>query len=125
LIAVDTSSVIAWLRGDSGADVTCLEDALTSKALALPPPVVVELVSWPNASPAFRSTLARLHPLPIDEGFWERAGENRRILLEKGFKAGFADALIAQCCIDADVALITRDADFRHFATHCGLKLAA
>jgi len=32
--------------------------------------------------------------------------------------------LIAQACIDNDVALITRDADFRHFAKHCGLKLA-
>jgi hypothetical protein len=31
---------------------------------------------------------------------------------------------IAQSCIDADVKLITRDRDFRHFATHCGLKLA-
>jgi predicted nucleic acid-binding protein len=34
------------------------------------------------------------------------------------------DALIAQSCIDHDVPLITRDTDFRHFAKHCGLKLA-
>ena len=26
--------------------------------------------------------------------------------------------------IDHDLPLITRDADFRHFAKHCGLKLA-
>jgi len=124
LIAVDTSSVIAWLQGDGGADITRLEEALTSKKLALPPPVAAELLSWPKASPALRSTLARLQPLPIAEGFWERAGASRRFLLEKGFKGRFADALIAQCCIDSDVALIARDADFRHFARHCGLKLA-
>jgi predicted nucleic acid-binding protein len=45
-------------------------------------------------------------------------------LITKGFKARLADALIAQACIDSDVALITRDRDFRHFAKHCGLKLA-
>jgi predicted nucleic acid-binding protein len=34
------------------------------------------------------------------------------------------DTLIAQSCIDHDVALIARDEDFRHFAEHCGLRLA-
>ena len=35
-----------------------------------------------------------------------------------------ADALIAQCCIDANVTLIARDRDYRHFERWCGLKLA-
>jgi predicted nucleic acid-binding protein len=35
-----------------------------------------------------------------------------------------ADALIAQSCIDHEISLIARDGDFRHFAKHCGLKLA-
>ncbi len=35
-----------------------------------------------------------------------------------------ADALIAQSCIDHDVRLVTRDADFRHFARLGGLRLA-
>jgi predicted nucleic acid-binding protein len=125
LIAVDTSSMIAWLQGDAGADVMRLEEALISQKLALPAPAAAELLSWPKASPALRSTLARLNALPVTEGFWERAGESRRILLQKGFKAKFADTLIAQCCIDANVPLIERDDDFRHFAAHCGLKLAA
>jgi predicted nucleic acid-binding protein len=38
--------------------------------------------------------------------------------------ARLLDALIAQSCIDHDVMLIARDDDFRHFAKHCGLKLA-
>jgi hypothetical protein len=47
------------------------------------------------------------------------------MLLLKGLKARLADALIAQCCIDADVPLIARDSDFRHFKRWCGLKLAS
>jgi hypothetical protein len=39
-------------------------------------------------------------------------------------KARLPDALIAQSCIDHDVALITRDVDFQKYADHCGLKLA-
>jgi predicted nucleic acid-binding protein len=45
-------------------------------------------------------------------------------LLARRLRARLADTLIAQSCIDNDVALITRDADFRHFAKYCGLRLA-
>ncbi len=41
-----------------------------------------------------------------------------------GCKAALGDALIAQACIDADVALLTRDTDFAAFAELGGLKLA-
>jgi predicted nucleic acid-binding protein len=46
--------------------------------------------------------------------------------LQTGIKlrARLPDALIAQSCIDHDVALITRDRDFRYFAKYCGLRLA-
>jgi predicted nucleic acid-binding protein len=47
----------------------------------------------------------------------------RRAVRRRGLKANLADALVAQCCIDADVPLIAHDPDFRHFAAHCGLKL--
>ena len=67
------------------------------------------------------TSIIRLDPT---EGYWVRAGEARRLLHKHGLKAKVADALIAQSCIDHDVALITRDRDFRHFAKHCGLKLA-
>ena len=36
-------------------------------------------------------------------------------------KARLGDALIAQCCMDADIALITRDRDFKAFSA--GLNL--
>jgi PIN domain len=62
--------------------------------------------------------LAALPTLELDAGFWERAGLLRGGVLATGFKARLADAVIAQACIDHDVALITRDKDFRHFARH-------
>jgi hypothetical protein len=62
--------------------------------------------------------------LDLAEGYWIRAAATRANLLSRKLRARLPDALIAQACIDNDVALITRDADFRHFAKHCGLKLA-
>jgi predicted nucleic acid-binding protein len=87
------------------------------------PPVLAELRSkpWPSDLEALFSSLIQL---PLEEGYWERAGRSRALILGKGLRARLADTLVAQCCIDADVPLIARDPDFRHFATHCGLKLA-
>ena len=42
--------------------------------------------------------------------------------LADGVVPSLADTLIAQCCMDSDVPLITVDADFRHFVSR-GLRL--
>ncbi|MHB8420480.1 MAG: PIN domain-containing protein [Myxococcales bacterium] len=57
------------------------------------------------------------------EGYWERAGLLRSKLLARRLKARLADTLIAQSCLDGAVPLLTRDADFRHFAQWAGLEL--
>jgi predicted nucleic acid-binding protein len=62
--------------------------------------------------------------LEVDKDYWLRAADTRKKILSRKLRARLADTLIAQSCIDHDVALITRDVDFRHFAKHCGLKLA-
>jgi predicted nucleic acid-binding protein len=124
MIAVDTSSLVAYLTGQSGADVDRLDEAVVSGDLALPPAVVTELFSDPGSAEWAEGQLSKFPLLAPTQGFWRRAGENRRMLTKRGLKAKVADALIAQSCIDHDVALITRDRDFRHFARHCGLKLA-
>lgn len=125
MIACDTSSLSAFLAGDPNArDVVLLRQALRDGTLVLPPATLTEILSNP-ASANVATTLTRdLALLPIDAGYWRRAAENRAILIGKKLKARLADALIAQSCIDAEIALITRDRDFRHFAQHCGLKLA-
>ncbi len=125
MIACDTSSLAAFLAGDpNAADVEKLRKALASDQLVLPPAALAEALSNPKT---FTQADALISPLPMLEltpGYWRRAATSRAMLLGKGLKARLADALIAQSCLDADVELITRDRDFRHFAQHCGLKLA-
>jgi predicted nucleic acid-binding protein len=124
MIAADTSSLVAYFNGRSGVDAERLASALAGGDLVLPPIVLTEILSDPVSSTAIEEQIRQLPILEIHDGYWIRAGHARRIVLRKGFKARVGDALIAQSCIDHDVALITRDRDFRHFVVHCGLKLA-
>lgn len=122
MIACDTSSLSAFLLGEKGDDVEQVADAAKAGQLTLSPVVVTEILSATDL--ALGTVLNSIAVLELLDGYWERAGLNRRLLRRKGLKAKVADALIAQSCIDHDVTLITRDSDFRHFAKHCGLKLA-
>ena len=124
MIAADTSSLVAYFNGRSGVDAERLASALAAGDLVLPPIVLTEILSDPVSSTAIEEQMRQLPTLEIDDGYRIREGQARRIVLRKGFKARVGDALIAQSCIDHDVALITRDRDFRHFVAHCGLKLA-
>lgn len=124
MIAADTSSLSAFFKGDDGPDIELVRGALQAGDIVLPPVVVTEMLSDLLAREAMLQTVAEFALLPVLDGYWQRAGDSRRLLLQKSLKAKVADALIAQACIDHGVALITRDTDFRHFAKHCGLKLA-
>lgn len=124
MIAVDTSTLSALLGGEQGKDVDLLAEAFARGDVRLPPVVLTELLSDPVVTEVLAPKLIDLEPLEIADGYWQRAGESRAKLRSRGLKAKVADALIAQSCIDRDVALITRDQDFRHFAKHCGLRLA-
>jgi predicted nucleic acid-binding protein len=123
LIAIDTSSLRRWARGESGADVRRADEAILSGDAALPPIVLAEALSSPAVERHFVDFVLTLPLLDIEEGYWRRAGDLRRSILRDGYKANLSDALIAQACIDKNVLLITHDADFRHF-TRAGLKLA-
>jgi predicted nucleic acid-binding protein len=124
MIAADSSSLIAYFNGGSGAEIDRLHAALSANVLVLPAVVVTEVLTDPDAGARVEDSIVQLATLPISEGYWIRAGHTRRRLIVRGFKARVGDALIAQACIDNDVALITRDRDFRHFHKHCGLRLA-
>jgi predicted nucleic acid-binding protein len=124
VIAVDTSSLSAFLAGEQGADVDRIADALRSGSLVFPPVVMTEVLSEPRLSEPLQRNIPEIQLLDVADGYWHRAGETRKALKSRGLRAKTADALIAQSCIDHDIALITRDTDFRHFAKHCGLKLA-
>jgi predicted nucleic acid-binding protein len=124
MIAADASSISAYLMGEQGRDVEVLDDAFKSGALTLPPVTVTELYSDPTSADWADQELGKFPLLAITPGYWRRAGLSRQLLIRRGLKAKVAATLAAQACIDNDVTLIARDPDFRHFAKHCGLKLA-
>lgn len=124
MVAIDSSILIALLKGEAGNDIELLKMHLREGTASLPPVVLTELLSGKELRPHIEFWIAQLRWLEPKPGFWERAGHARSIILSQQRKAKLADTLIAQSCIDHDIPLITRDTDFRHFAEHCGLRLA-
>lgn len=123
MIAVDTSSLIAYLEGATGPDVALVDMALAEQQLVLPPVVLAEALSDPAVPSAVRAVLTSLPMLEIEAGYWERAGLLRAGILAQHRKARVADALIAQSCLDHGVPLVTRDRDFRNFARAAALSV--
>jgi predicted nucleic acid-binding protein len=124
VIAADTSSLIAFFSGQPGDDIEKIRAALSAGQLALPPVVLTELLSDAASRERLENAIADWPTLELLDGYWIRASKIRSELIARKLAAKIPDTLIAQSCIDHDVPLITRDSDFRHFATHCGLKLA-
>jgi predicted nucleic acid-binding protein len=123
MIAADTSTWIAFLEGAKGPDVELLDRALRERQVLIPPVVLTELLSDPQLPSSVAKTLSDLPIIEIEAGFWQRAGALRAKILAKHRKARLSDALIAQCCTDRDVPLLTRDRDFQAFAEAAGLNL--
>ncbi len=123
MIAVDTSTLIAYFSGDSGRDVNLLDLALAQKHAVIPPVVLSEMLSSPALPRHIAALICDLPLLPLSSDFWRRSGELRAKLLAKKVKARLADTLIAQSCLENNSALITRDHDFKAFARYAGLKV--
>ena len=123
MIAADTSTWIAFLGGDGGEDVELLDKALGDRQVLMIPVVLAELLSDPKLPAEVSQTLAALPLVELKPGYWQRAGALRSKVLAKRRKARLGDALIAQCCLDRGIPLLTRDRDFRAFAEAAGLQL--
>jgi hypothetical protein len=123
MIAVDTSTWIAFLQGDGGQDAELLDRALQDRQVLMAPVVLTEVLSDPKLPPEVSRSLSELPLIEVRPGYWQRAGELRARVLSKGRKARLGDALIAQSCIDHGVPLLTRDRDFRSLADAAGLDL--
>lgn len=121
MIAADTSTWISFFEGEQGDDVLALASALKSRQVVMPPPVLTELLSDPELSASVAQTLLELPLVALKDGFWHRAGRLRAKVLARKRKARLGDALIVQCCIDADIALVTRDGDFKAFSAYVNL----
>lgn len=124
MLCLDTSSLIAYLQGEEGADIAIIDQALIDQIGVLSPVTVSELFSDPNLSPTLRRTILELPTLSLTEGFWERAGLLRAKVIKTGLRANLADTLIAQSCLDHHATLVTRDRDFKAFVSAVGLRVA-
>lgn len=124
MIAVDTSTWVAFLGEDRGHDIDVLDQALQDRQVVMVPVVLTEILSDPKLPTEVAETLAELPLLDIEAGYWQRAGELRAKVLARKRKARLGDVLIAQSCLDRGVPLLTRDRDFRAFAEAAGLDLA-
>ncbi len=123
MIAVDTSTWIAFLQGDGGEDAELLDQALQDRQVWMVPVVLAEIGSDPKLPPEVSRILSELPLIDVEPGYWQRAGELRAKVLRRRRKARLGDALIAQSCIDRGISLLTRDRDFRAFAIAAGLDL--
>jgi len=123
VIVVDTS---VWIDFFSGRAFDILEDAISVGAIVLPPLVVAELVSGAE-SPHDREMIGDLlQDLPIHDtplGHWIAVGDLRRVLGRQGVDVTTPDAHIAQCAIECDAPLLTRDAVFTRIAKHTALRV--
>lgn len=124
MIALDSSALIAYLQGPPGVVSDAVEAVLAAHQACLPPVVLTEVTSDPKVDVRVLTLVADLPLLPTPDGYWSRAGDLRRRVLGRGHKARLADTLIAQSCLDHDVALLTSDRDFQRFAKAAGLRLA-
>ncbi|HXT69609.1 MAG TPA: PIN domain-containing protein [Vicinamibacterales bacterium] len=123
-IVVDTSEWIEFLAGRSAS---VLEHALAAGLVVVPPLVVAELVSGARTV-ADRGALAdllddlMLHHTTFDH--WVRVGSLRHSMRATGVIVSTPDAHVAQCALDRDVPLLTRDGIFLRIAERTELRLA-
>jgi tRNA(fMet)-specific endonuclease VapC len=123
-VVVPDSSV--WIDSLAGRTTDQLSLAMDRGAVILSPLVVVELISGARSEQdlAIIGSLLQdlpVHPTPL--AHWLAVGHLRRRLAESGIAVSIADAHIAQCALDLDALLLTRDKIFTRVARVSALCL--
>lgn len=122
-VVVDTSVWIDWFKG---RQVDAVDQALDRGLVVLPPLVIAELVAGARRRGEREQLEAALTDLPMCEcprAHWVRVGALRARALSRGLAVSTPDAHVAQCALDLEAALLTRDAVFTQLAALCPLKL--
>jgi predicted nucleic acid-binding protein len=123
-LVVDTS---VWIDFFAGRPAGALEEGLARGVVTLPPVVVAELVSGARQERQRAAIVALVRDLPVHGttvDHWIAVGELCRLLAESGIAVSPPDAHVAQCAIDRDALLLTKDEVFRRIAKRSPLKLA-
>jgi tRNA(fMet)-specific endonuclease VapC len=122
-VVVDTS---VWIEFFAGRPVPSLEEALAQGSVVLSPLIVAELVSGARRSRDRESIAGLMRELPLHEtplDHWVRVGDLRRQLSGRGLAVSTPDAHVAQCALDRDALLLSRDAVFQRIAAIGKLRL--
>jgi predicted nucleic acid-binding protein len=124
-VVVDTS---VWIDFFAGRPVPALERALAEATVVLPPIVVAELLSGATRARDRRAIADLLAEIPLHEtplAHWIRVGELRRRVAARGVVVSTPDAHVAQCAIDRDTVLLSRDRVFSRLVPLTALRLAS
>jgi tRNA(fMet)-specific endonuclease VapC len=122
-VVVDTSIWIEFFRGTGAGD---LEQLLVDGLVVLSPVVVAELFSAPLRRHELRLLSAALEDLPLHQTpleHWRAVGQLRARLARGGLSVSTPDAHVAQCALEVQGHLWTKDGIFRSVAKAATLKL--
>jgi hypothetical protein len=81
MIALDSSSLIAFLTGEGGGHTALVEQSLTDRQAFSFPWLLTEILSDPKLPKPVEELLLQLPRLEVLEGYWERAGSLRAKVL--------------------------------------------
>jgi predicted nucleic acid-binding protein len=122
-LVVDTS---IWIDAFRGRELPDLESALSGGTVLLSPLVAAELLSAPLGNRRRAELLDFLSDLPLAETsfeHWARVGLLRSRLRRVGLSVSTPDAHVAQCAIDVQGSLWSRDRVFERIAKAWPLRL--
>jgi predicted nucleic acid-binding protein len=122
-VVVDTSVWIDYFRGKGASE---LDELLREGLVILVPVVAAELLSAPLTRRERREVTELFLALPLQPTpltHWCAVGELRAQLLKVGVRVSTPDAHVAQCALDAQAALWSRDSIFRTMARSVPLHL--
>ena len=122
-IVVDTSE---WIEYFAGRPAPLLDHALASGLVVIPPIVVAELLSGVRNAADRVPLQDLLRDVEMSDGsfaHWTRVGALRAALAAHGLNVSTPDAHVAQCALDRDALLLTRDHVFSAIARHTPLRL--
>lgn len=122
-VVVDSSAWIDFLAGKETPEV---DDAVTGGTAVMPPLAVAELITGAENLEMRRDIGELLQDVTVHDtplAHWIDVGELRRVLRRKGVNITIPDAHVAQCALDLDAPLLTRDAVFKRIAAHTPLRL--
>lgn len=124
-VVADTSE---WIEFLAMRPAPVFEQCLETGSLVLSAVVVTELTSGARNRDEQFVIEDLLAGVPMHECSFHhcaRAGELRRTLRTMGISVSAPDAQVAQCALDRDAPLLTRDAVFWKIAAHTKLRIAS